>query len=151
MKSVIAGSGSFLGALVLLVTVFIFLFLSSSFDFLKRSSCYELSASFNDVSGLTLGSDILLSGVKIGSVTKIGLDDSSRVLVKMCIDKSVQLPVDSVATISTKNLLVGARFIDIDVGGEDEKLSPGDTFCATRSVLDLEKLVREFISSRINA
>ncbi|ABD45614.1 MlaD family protein [Neorickettsia sennetsu] len=139
----------FSGTLVLLVSALIFVFLSSNFSLLKRGGCYELNAIFDDALGLSIGSDVLLSGVKAGRITKLSIGESFRVHVRMCIDEGVRLPRDSVAVISAGNIFSTTKNINIDPGISSEILPPGGTFETTRSALDMEKILRSIIKLKL--
>ncbi|WP_041351617.1 MlaD family protein [Neorickettsia risticii] len=139
----------FSGTLVLLVSALIFVFLSSNFSLLKRSDCYELNAIFDNASGLSIGSDVFLSGVKVGRVTEVSIEDSFMVHIRMCVSERIRLPSDSVAMVSAGNILSTTKHINIDPGTSSEVLPPGGTFERTRSALDMEKILRSIITLKL--
>mgnify|MGYP003571226465 CR=1 FL=1 len=63
-----------MGAVVLLVAGLFLVFAYQSTD-LRLGSSYQLTARFNAVDGLTLGSDVRVGGVKVGSVIDQGIDE----------------------------------------------------------------------------
>ncbi|KYH12577.1 MlaD family protein [Neorickettsia sp. 179522] len=141
----------FSGTLVLLISALIFVFLSGDFSLLKRDPCYELNATFDNAMGLSIGSDVFLSGVKIGRVTRISIEDSFRVHVRMCVSEKVRLPRDSIAMVSAGNILSATKHINIDPGISDEILPPDGAFETTRSALDVEKILRSIINLKLKS
>lgn len=142
MLNIFKDARSLLGTFVLVILLFIFVLLSGNFTFLRKDACYPLNAVFENVSGLSIGSDVVVSGIRVGEVTGISLQDSFRVEVRMCIREGVHFPEDSVALISAKNILSNSRYVKIDLGYEEQRLPPGGSFEFTRSILDVEALLR---------
>ena len=58
---------------------------------------------FNYVEGLTNGSDVEISGIKVGEVTNINLLNN-QVLVSGFIDKTYDIPEDSIAIIRSNGI-----------------------------------------------
>ncbi|WLQ14594.1 outer membrane lipid asymmetry maintenance protein MlaD [Hahella aquimaris] len=110
---------------------------------------YKLYAEFTDVGGLRVRGKVSLSGVTIGRVNSIALDPkSSKAVVEMDIDADVNyLSADSVAVISTAGLL-GEKYINVSIGGDEEALKDGDFFYSTQGALNLEKLISDFATSK---
>ena len=111
---------------------------------------YIIYAQFDDLGGLSVRGRVSLSGVTVGQVASISLDEKSySALVEMDIYKTVdQLSVDSVASIQTAGLL-GEKYVDLSIGGEDEFLVEGDTIFDTQSAMNLEKIIGAFASGQI--
>lgn len=85
---------------------------------------YIVIATFNRVDGLEAGSDVRLSGIKVGTVDTQVLDANYRAVVSMRIAKDVKLPTDTSAAIHTDGLF-GSKYIVLDPGGEEEILESG--------------------------
>ena len=109
---------------------------------------YQLSAHFNNASGLAVRAKVTVAGVVIGRVTSIGLDPKdTRALVSMAIDKHVDyLTVDSIAAIQTAGIL-GEKYISISPGGDPDTLKNGDEIQDTQSALVLEDLIGKFLTN----
>lgn len=107
---------------------------------------YTLYARFENIGGLTARSKVTMSGVLIGKVVKISLDDKRLMaLVEMEINSDVNfLSTDSSASILTAGLL-GEKYIGVTPGAEDETMQDGDVFEDTQSALVLEELVGKFL------
>lgn len=133
-----------LGAVVLLVAV-VFLALAYNSTDLKPTGGYTLSAKFYAVDGLTVGSDVRIGGVKVGSVTKQYVDpEEYQAVVELSVQNEVRVPVDSVANISSDGLL-GGKYVKIEPGQSNELLSGGGEFQETRDVIALEELLGKVI------
>ena len=91
-------------------------------------------ALFTDATGLNTGDDVRISGVKVGTVTSIGVVDHNTARVGLQIDANRRLPASVTATIKYRNL-VGQRFIALgtDVGDIDATLAPGGTIPLDRT------------------
>ena len=111
---------------------------------------YQIYGEFTDVGGLRVRGKVSLAGVTIGQVKAITLDPQSlKAKVEMEIDAAVNyLSRDSIAVISTAGLL-GEKYVDISVGGEEETLQDGDYFESTQGALNLEKLISNFATSNL--
>ena len=134
------------GAVVILLAV-VFLFVGFSSMKLKKGNNYNLSALFNRIDGIKLGSDIRMSGIKIGTVTKQELDNSTfEAKVFMSIDSKISIPDDSSAKITTDGLL-GGNYISIEPGGSDIYLSNNEEIFFTQGAVDLIGLVGEALFS----
>lgn len=107
---------------------------------------YELKARFPNATGITVGSDVRVSGMKVGTVTAQSLDPASfQAVVTLSVDKAVSLPLDSSAAITSEGLL-GGSFIALVPGGDPEKLAPGDEITDTQGATDLMGLIGSVIN-----
>jgi phospholipid/cholesterol/gamma-HCH transport system substrate-binding protein len=128
---------SLIGFVVVLIAIIFFIYSYSMMGNKNSSKTYEITAVFNEVSGLMSGSDVRLSGIKIGSVTSQTLNaDTFDVVVSMQINNDIKIPTDSSAKISAEGLL-GGNYISIEPGGSDEILSDGDVIEFTQGSIDL--------------
>ncbi len=103
-----------------------------------------LYANFDELGGLKARAPVVVSGVKVGSVTKIGLNKDYRARVTMDLNPSVEIPVDSSISIVTSGLL-GDRYLSVSLGGEDATLKNGEDFSFTESAILLERLIGKFV------
>ena len=101
-----------IGAVVIIFTL-IFLFFGFQSMRLNNNENYNVSAVFNRIDGIKLGSDIRMSGIKIGTVSNQELDNVTfQARVLMSIDSNILIPDDSSAKITTDGLL-GGNYISI--------------------------------------
>ena len=88
----------------------------------------HLEAVFNNVNGLQLGNNVRYSGINVGTVLGIQMENDSVIRVDMIIDKAIfpYIKKDAVATISSDGL-VGNMIINILPGkGMEPSVEPGD-------------------------
>lgn len=133
-----------LGAVVLGVAG-MFLFFAYSTAQVKTVSGYEVSANFFKIGGLTAGSDVRISGIKIGTVKSSVLDpETFDAVVTMTIRPDVKLPADTIASIGSEGI-VGGKFIRIEPGSATEYIAAGGRLSETRDFRSLEDQVGEII------
>jgi phospholipid/cholesterol/gamma-HCH transport system substrate-binding protein len=108
---------------------------------------YELIAKFDRVDGIAVGSDVKLSGIKIGAVSGQDLDQKTyRAVIRMAIQPDINIPDDSAIKITNEGLLGGA-YLSIAPGGSDVMLKAGQEFGTTQGAVDLIGLLsRAFLS-----
>jgi phospholipid/cholesterol/gamma-HCH transport system substrate-binding protein len=88
----------------------------------------QLSAVFNNVSGLQLGNNVRYSGINVGTVSSIAMINDTAIKVDMLIDKTIfsHIRKNAIATIGSDGL-VGNMIINIIPGkGKATAISPGD-------------------------
>jgi len=132
------------GTFVLFCATFFFV---SSFKSSKVSTAggYHLIAKFDNIDGIAIGSDVKISGVKIGTIESELLDQKDfRAAVKLNIDPSIKLPSDSSVKVSSEGLL-GSKYLAITPGGDEENLKDGEEITFTQSSISLEDLLGKFI------
>ncbi len=110
------------------------------------SGHYQLTASFPSAAGISVGSDVRVSGLKVGTVTSQKLDSATyQAVVGFSVDAAVHLPLDSSAAITSDGLL-GGSFISLIPGGDTEMLAPGDEITDTQGATDLMGLIGSVIN-----
>lgn len=134
-----------LGAVVLVVAL-LFLSFSYSTANVGKISGYEISANFTGIGGLAIGDDVQISGVKVGSVSRVELADSYLATVFMSIDPVIELPDDTAAFISSESLL-GGKFLALEPGASEDMLEEGGVVQYTQAPQNLEQLLGKFIFS----
>ncbi len=108
---------------------------------------YPLIAQFDHIDGLSVGADVRLAGVRIGSVTGARIDPKSYLaVVTLTVQDGLSLPKDSSAEITSDGLL-GGKYISLSPGGDAATLKPGGTITITQSSVSLEQLLGKFIFS----
>jgi phospholipid/cholesterol/gamma-HCH transport system substrate-binding protein len=113
-----------------------------SFD---EDRAYFVQAKFENIGSLKARAPVTLAGVRIGRIVSIGIDPASfEAIVKLALDPTYPLPMDSSASILTAGLL-GEQYISLEPGGAEKNLSEGDTIKLTQSALVLERLVGQFL------
>jgi phospholipid/cholesterol/gamma-HCH transport system substrate-binding protein len=106
---------------------------------------FVLYATFDDIGGLKDRAPVSVSGVKVGQVTGVELDELLRARVEMDLDPGLELPIDSAARILTSGVL-GDQFIALEPGAEEDMLTTGEDVEFTESALSIEKLIGKFVN-----
>ena len=102
------------------------------------------SAGFDEIGGLAVGAPVVISGVRVGDVSKISLDPEYRARVDLNLQGDLKLPADSTASIVTSGML-GDRYISLTLGGDDKLLKSGDRITMTESAVILERLLGQLV------
>jgi phospholipid/cholesterol/gamma-HCH transport system substrate-binding protein len=133
-----------MGAVVLSVCGFFIIFAYSTSQW-QTSEGYEVIAKFDRVDGIIRGSDVRMSGVKVGTIKDIHLDpDTFLAVVHVSVSPQVSLPKDSSAEIASEGLL-GGKYLALVPGGEDDIIPPGGEIVHTQASVSLESLIGKFI------
>jgi phospholipid/cholesterol/gamma-HCH transport system substrate-binding protein len=135
-----------MGAVVLIVAA-LFLFFAYSTSQLRSVPGYELTANFEHIDGIRGGSDVRISGIKVGSVLGTTLDPATFLAtVTMSVEPAIKLPDDTVAEIVSSGLL-GDKYMSLVPGGSDKDLPPGGRIKFTQSSVSIEHLIGQMMFS----
>ena len=135
-----------MGAVVLLVAA-IFLVFAYTSAATHSVAGYEVSAKFDRIEGIRDGGDVRISGIKVGTIASTTLDKKTfQAIVRMTIDKSIALPTDTVATITSSGLL-GDKFLQLVPGADDAVIAPGGVIKFTQAPMNLESLLGQAVFS----
>lgn len=111
----------------------------------KGGDGYIVTAYFDRVDGVMIGTDVKVSGVKMGSVTAINMEPQTyRAKVVLKVDKRLKIPTDSSAEVISESLL-GGKYITIVPGIDDAHLEPNGTITQTSSAVNFESLISKFM------
>ncbi|MDA8712828.1 outer membrane lipid asymmetry maintenance protein MlaD [Alphaproteobacteria bacterium] len=134
------------GAAVLLVAA-LFVVYGYSVTEADGGDGYRLNAQFDRVDGLTIGSDVRMSGIKIGTVTGLNLDPQSYYAnAEFVIGSDIELPDDTSAKITSEGLL-GGNYVSLSPGGSEDMLAEDDEILYTQGSVDLIGLVSQALFS----
>lgn len=125
-----------MGGVVLIVALFfvVFAFTSAGSGTVNG---YEVTARFDNATGLTPGTDVRLSGVKVGSVIEQKLDmETFSAVVIMTVQSDLKLPTDTSARVLPDGLL-GSNFIELQPGGELENIEDGGAIEYTQGAINI--------------
>jgi len=108
---------------------------------------YNLSAKFQRVDGIAVGTPVRMAGIKVGSVIDQRLDPKDyRALVTISVESSLQVPEDSSLKVASDGLL-GARYLSLEPGGAEQMLKGGQEIRYTQGSVDLMDLIGQAIFS----
>ncbi len=106
-----------------------------------------LRASFDRIDGLANGADVRIAGVKVGTVTDSRINpESFAAELTIKVDRSLKLPLDTSAEISSEGLL-GGKYVSLVPGGSEKLLADGGKITETQGSVSLESLLGRFIFS----
>ena len=132
-----------IGAVVIAIAVLFGIFAYRSAGATGYSG-YELTAKLSKVDGFAVGTDVKLSGIKIGVVSDLTLDPSYLVTVHMSIRKDVEIPDDSSLVVTSSGLL-SSNYLSIAPGGSDKMLPAGGLIRNTQGSIDMMGLLSRFV------
>jgi phospholipid/cholesterol/gamma-HCH transport system substrate-binding protein len=97
---------------------------------LSMATSARYQAVFAEAGGLTVGNDVTIAGIKVGSVSDVSLV-KGKALVTFVVDSTVVLKAESSAHIRTGSLL-GQRVITVTSAGST-RMRPGDVIPLSRT------------------
>lgn len=112
-------------------------------SFLTSGSTYTIKAEFDNVAGVKKGASVQVAGVPVGSVADISLGEDDVAVLTLQLDNDLQVPIDSMASVKSQGI-IGDKYIQLSLGGEEEMFKPGDVLRETESSLDIESLISKF-------
>ncbi|MEM1076883.1 MAG: outer membrane lipid asymmetry maintenance protein MlaD [Pseudomonadota bacterium] len=135
------------GGAVLAVALGFLAFVGSSTGVSGSGGGYPLTASFRTADGISVGTDVRLAGVKVGTVTGIDLNpETFRADTTISVASNIEIPDDSAISVSSEGLL-GGNFVEILPGGSPFVLAEGDEFTSTQGSVSLVSLLMKFVGS----
>jgi phospholipid/cholesterol/gamma-HCH transport system substrate-binding protein len=135
------------GAAVILAALLFFGFAYRTAGYGGPTGGYHVLAQFDNIDGVSVGTDVRVAGIKVGSVVGQSLDPKSyQAHVDMVLQPQVQLADDTSAKISSEGLL-GAKYISLEPGGSDTKLANGSEISYTQGAIDLWSLISQAMFS----
>lgn len=137
-----------MGGVVLLVAVafVVFAFRSTTLGD-NAGGGYQVLVSFDDASGLNIGTDVRMAGVKVGTVVEQRLNpDTYFAEVLLGINSSVRLPSDTSARIIPDGLL-GGNYVALEPGGAEDYIADGGQIQYAQGSINMVDLLGRFIFS----
>jgi phospholipid/cholesterol/gamma-HCH transport system substrate-binding protein len=132
-----------IGALVVLLAIAL-----AGYLYLHRGAAgsgYDIQARLAKVDGLGVGTDVRISGVKVGNISSLSLDPNNfLVTVHMTIHDDVKIPADSSLTVDSSGIL-GSQYISINPGGDEKNLPPGGMIDNAQGSIDMNGLIGRFL------
>ena len=107
------------------------------------NSMINLFATFNKIDGLNVGDNVMISGISVGFVNDIILDNSYP-KISMMINENLKITRDSSISIQTDGLF-GSKFLVIEIGGEEEYLKSNESFSYVEDSILLQDLLENII------
>lgn len=112
------------------------------------STAHEYTASFRSIQGVSVGTDVRMAGVKVGSVTELEFNSETfRADATFAVDETINLPEDTAVVVASEGLL-GGNFVELLPGGALENLAPGSEIEDTQSSIGLVNLLMKFVTGK---
>jgi len=136
----------FVGAVVLAVAIGFLIYLLQSTGFGVGGDRYNVTASFRSAEGISIGTEVRLAGVKVGTVSGVTLDPQTfRAITEISVDKNVLIPDDSAVIVAAEGLL-GGNFVEIIPGGSPFNVEEGGEIVDTQGSVSLINLLLKFVA-----
>lgn len=108
---------------------------------------YHVLVTFDDASGLNVGTDVRMAGVKIGTVVDQRLNPNTYFAeVMLGISDSIRLPTDTSARIIPDGLL-GGNYVALEPGGAEDYIADGGQIQYSQGSINVVDLLGRFIFS----
>lgn len=105
---------------------------------------YQVNVSFENIGALKSSSPVKSSGIVVGRVEDLILDQESyEAVAALQLEKNFNFPDDSTFSVVSTNLL-GDQYINIEAGGSTNMLADGDTAFGNSAII-LEDLISKFL------
>tara|TARA_B100000575_G_C22682057_1_gene414601 strand:+ start:85 stop:534 length:450 start_codon:yes stop_codon:yes gene_type:complete len=109
-----------LGAITFLIaSLFLIKFLEVNTE-RNSTDSYVLKAKFMKVGGIMIGNDVKLSGVKVGVVSNVKLDEEYFAEVEFKIYSHIKIPKETIIEVSSDGIL-GNKYISLTPSNRDSK------------------------------
>ena len=136
----------FLGVIIILISLVIFINLFNSYNSNKLNNVsFSLNSDFNNVGSLSVGNDIKIHGVKVGEVANISINPEllvANVIIEF--DNFYKIPSDSIFTI-TSNGLMGGSYINIKIGSSELIFTENETTKYNIDAISIENIISDII------
>jgi phospholipid/cholesterol/gamma-HCH transport system substrate-binding protein len=137
-----------IGAVVLAAAVGFVVYAGQTRGVELDGGSYPLTASFRSAEGVSVGTDVRLAGINVGSVTGLELDPQTfQARMTMALRGDLAIPEDSDVKISSESLL-GGSFVELTPGGSEFMLEAGDEIANTQGSVSLLDLLIRFGTSK---
>ena len=132
-----------IGTAVVAIAAAFFIYAYQASERGGTAGSYRISAEFDNAEGVSIGTDVRVAGVKVGSVVDFTLNpENFQANVKMELDPKVQLTEDASAKVTAEGLL-GSKFISLEQGGAETMLAEGGVISNTQGAVDIWSLISQ--------
>ncbi|TDQ80892.1 phospholipid/cholesterol/gamma-HCH transport system substrate-binding protein [Dongia mobilis] len=134
-----------MGAVVLVAAAAFLYVIYSGSGMREDRGGYQLTIRFDRGGSVLPGTDVRMSGVKVGAVTSQDFDPKMyQAVVTINVRSDIELPQDTSAIITSDGLL-GNYYVKLEPGAADEILKDGDEITYAQGALDLVELINKFV------
>ncbi|MFH1595630.1 MAG: outer membrane lipid asymmetry maintenance protein MlaD [Pseudomonadota bacterium] len=111
-------------------------------------SGYQVTAQFDNISGLKVGAAVEVAGVEVGRVESIKLSPGDQAKLVLRLEPGLKLRDDAIASIRTKGI-IGDKFVKLSTGNSEKVISHGGKIRTTESAVEWEELISKFIHGKV--
>ena len=135
-----------MGFSVILIAM-LFLFFGFSLENNINYKKISISAIFDNVTGLSIGDKVKISGITVGKIKNFKLEkEEFEVMRELEVDKQIKIPDDSTAIISSSSLF-GGKFVEIIPGSSEIFLKDKSVIYDTQTSLSFTDMIGKMIMS----
>ncbi len=109
---------------------------------------YQVTADFDNISGLKSGTAVEIAGVEVGRVESINLTTGDRAKLVMRLQPGIKLYDDAIASIRTKGI-IGDKFVKLSPGSSGNLIVNGGKIRDTESAVEWEELIAKYIHGKV--
>lgn len=109
---------------------------------------YQVSASFDNISGLKTGAAVEVAGVDVGRVESITVTPDNRAKLQLSINHDIILKEDAIASIRTKGI-IGDKYIKLSPGYAEKTIPAGGKIRDTESAMEWEEIIAQYIHGKV--
>lgn len=133
-----------IGAVVLATAAGFVLYAGQTRGLQFGGTSYPLTANFRSAEGISVGTDVRLAGITVGTVTDLTLDPVTyQARATFTVEEGLDLPDDSDVKIASESLL-GGSYVEITPGASEVMLAAGDEVVNTQGSVSLLNLLMRF-------
>ena len=111
-------------------------------------SGYQVTAQFDNISGLKVGAAVEVAGVEVGRVESIKLSPGDQAKLVLRLEPGLKLRDDAIASIRTKGI-IGDKFVKLSTGNSEKAISHGGKIRTTESAVEWEELISKYIHGKV--
>ncbi len=128
--------------IVIVIIIFVVLSMKIGELSFSKKATYPITMVFSSVEGLKVSAPLELAGVEVGKVTGISLNKNYSAVVTAMLNEDIKLPIDSMASISTKGVL-GDKIIILNPGVSPNTITPGGNLARTNVPPSVDRLLTQ--------
>jgi len=111
-------------------------------------SGYQVTAEFDNISGLKAGAAVEVAGVEVGRVESIQVTSGDRAKLVLRMEPGLKIHDDAIASIRTKGI-IGDKFVKLSPGSSDKLIPPGGKIRDTESAVEWEEMISKYIHGKV--
>jgi phospholipid/cholesterol/gamma-HCH transport system substrate-binding protein len=109
---------------------------------------YQVTANFDNISGLKAGAAVEVAGVEVGRVESITLSPGDQAKLVLRLQPGIKVYDDAIASIRTKGI-IGDKFVKLSCGNSGKLIANGGKIRDTESAVEWEELIAKYIHGKV--